>query len=248
MSGPNGVVLWEGASLIDGAPIVVIATGIEDASTNGKTGPMVQTWILRSDIAPGRAIHTGDDASVCGACPHRGTIVDGVNVGRTCYVTIWQAPRNVYESFHRGIYPRVTIAEATVLLSGKRVRLGAYGNPSAAPLPMWRKVTRLAYGRTGYIHNWRNAARGWRDLVMASVENAAEALEAQAMGYRTFRVRGKGEALATREVACPASKEAGYKTSCFDCMACGGLAAKAKVNIAIVVHGAGAGTFERARA
>jgi hypothetical protein len=241
----NGITLWEGASLIDGAPIVVIATGIEEASTNGKTGPMVQTWILRSDIAPGRAIHTGDDASVCGACPHRGMIVDGVNRDRTCYVTIWQAPRNVYESYHRGLYPRVSPSEARKLLADKRVRLGAYGNPSAAPLPMWRKATSLAYGRTGYIHNWRTAARGWRDLVMASVENAAEALVAQAMGYRTFRVRGQQEPLAPREVKCPASAEAGHKTSCFDCLACGGLASKAKANIAIIVHGSGASAFER---
>ena len=35
---PNGVILWEGASLIDGAPIVVIATGTRKASSNVKIG------------------------------------------------------------------------------------------------------------------------------------------------------------------------------------------------------------------
>ena len=38
ISKPNGIILWEGPSLIDGAPIVVIATGIKRASRNAKTG------------------------------------------------------------------------------------------------------------------------------------------------------------------------------------------------------------------
>ena len=232
---PNGVILWEGASLIDGAPIVVIATGLASKSDNVKTGAMIQTWIIRSDIAPTAAAHTGDDRSVCGDCPLRGTIVNGRNVGRKCYVTLFQAPRSVHDGYTRGIYPRVSPSEARKLLAGKRIRLGSYGNPSAAPLPMWRKVTSLAAGRTGYIHNWRSAARGWRELVMASVD-ASDANDAQAMGYRTFRVRSAGDDLAPREISCPASKEAGFKTNCASCLACGGTTAKARVNIAIAMH------------
>lgn len=231
----NGVILWEGASLIDGAPIVVIATGLANKSDNVKTGAMIQTWILRADIKPTEAVHTGADASVCGACPLRGTIVDGRNVGRKCYVTLFQAPRSVYDGYVRGIYPKVTPAQARKLFQGKRVRLGSYGNPSAAPLPMWRKVTELAAGHSGYIHNWQSAAIGWRDLVMASVDDN-DAAAAQAKGYRTFRVRAAGDNLMPREISCPASKEAGFKTNCAACLACGGLSAKAKVNIAIVMH------------
>ena len=72
----NGYILWEGASLIDGAPIVVIATGFASRSTNRKTGGMVQTYILRRDIDPVSAVQSGDDASICGDCPHRGIVVD----------------------------------------------------------------------------------------------------------------------------------------------------------------------------
>jgi len=39
----RGVILYEGASQIDGAPIVVIANRITTASDNAKTGAMVQT-------------------------------------------------------------------------------------------------------------------------------------------------------------------------------------------------------------
>ena len=241
----NGVILYEGPSLIDGQPIVVIATGLASRSDNTKTGAMIQTWIIRSDVAPIDAIHTGQDSSVCGSCPLRGELVNGRNVNRSCYVTIWQAPRSVYDGYTRGIYSKVTPKQAQALFEGKRVRLGSYGNPSAAPLPMWRVATRLAAGRTGYIHNWQSAPRGWSDLVMASVD-ASDAAAAQAKGYRTFRVRTAAEALQAREIACPASAEAGKKTNCAACLACGGNGARAKVNIAIVAHGAGASHVARA--
>jgi hypothetical protein len=48
----TGVILYQGASALDGAPIVVIANRIAAASTNSKTGAMVQTFIIRSDIDP----------------------------------------------------------------------------------------------------------------------------------------------------------------------------------------------------
>jgi hypothetical protein len=63
------------------------------------------------------------------------------------------------------------------------------------------------------------------------------------MGQRTFRVipvqqwvaRGK-LALDKNETLCPASFEAGAKTTCEACKLCGGATVKAK-SIAIVAHG-----------
>ena len=80
------VILWEGASLLDGAPIVAIATF---ASRNAKTGDMVQTWIMRADMAPMDALASGDDVSICGDCMHRPAN------GGSCYVKVWQAPRSI---------------------------------------------------------------------------------------------------------------------------------------------------------
>jgi len=67
----SGIILYEGPSRIDGAPIVAIATGLDDPSSNEKTGPMIQTWIMRSDIPPHVAQSSGDDASVCADCKLR---------------------------------------------------------------------------------------------------------------------------------------------------------------------------------
>ena len=52
---------YEGPSMIDGSPIVAIAT---ISSRNGKTGSIVQTWIMPADIDPLTAIKTGYDSAV----------------------------------------------------------------------------------------------------------------------------------------------------------------------------------------
>ena len=70
----TSAVFWRGPSAIDGAPVVAIASGLSpvpsDQSDNDKTGPMVQTWILREDMAPIMALR-GADRSICGDCVHR---------------------------------------------------------------------------------------------------------------------------------------------------------------------------------
>jgi len=85
----RGFVLYHGASTLDGAPIVAIATL---KTANRKTGDMVQTWIMREDIKPVESIHTGADSSVCGDCPLRGYIETRngktTNRMRGCYVNV----------------------------------------------------------------------------------------------------------------------------------------------------------------
>ena len=54
----RGFIFYRGKSPIDRAPIVGIAT-LE--SKNGKTGNMIQTWILRTDTHPLEARRTGRD-------------------------------------------------------------------------------------------------------------------------------------------------------------------------------------------
>ena len=68
---PTGYVIYEGASLLDGKPIMVVALL---KSSNGKTGNMVQTYIMRSDMNPMEASKMGEDFSICGNCPHKGIL------------------------------------------------------------------------------------------------------------------------------------------------------------------------------
>lgn len=237
MPTPNGVILYEGPSKLDGEPIVVIAVGLKTKSSNAKTGAMVQTYIIRSDQSPIAAVKSGADVSICGQCPHRG---DGTGKERSCYVTLIHGPARVYDGYLRGIYPKVSAFEARELFADKMIRLGTYGDPVAAPLAMWSVATKKAAGWTGYTHQWRDIDPAWSKLVMASADSVEDMTAAHALGYRTFRVTpDANENIKGLEVICPASEEAGKKTECFECKACMGTAAKAKVSIQIAAHGTG---------
>jgi hypothetical protein len=234
----RGFVFYDGPSALDGAPIIGIAVL---RSANIKTGDMVQTFILRADQSPLAAIDSGADASICGDCVHRGADTRA----RTCYVDVAKSVQSVYAAWTRGAYPLMSPAQGARMLSGRAVRLGAYGDPAAIPARHWRALLRYAAGRTGYTHQWRQAhAQQLRGLVMASADSASERDTARAMGWRTFRVRAADEPMGAREFACPASAEAGAKRQCIDCQACDGAArGPAQASVAIIVHGAMARHF-----
>ena len=231
----NGRILFDGPSELDGAPIVVVAVGFASGSSNAKTGAMIQTYILRADMSPVEAIHTGADISICGQCPHRGAAGNGK--GRTCYVSIGQGPATVWKTYLAGGYPRATLAELGALGRGRMVRLGTYGDPAAVPTLYWALLTAHSAGHTGYTHQWliRPELRG---LCMASVDSDAERQLAQAMGWRTFRVAMPGDiARARGEVVCPASAESGARTTCADCGLCAGASSGYTKSVAIAAHG-----------
>ena len=233
----TGMIIYRGPSLLDGAPIVAIATGLDGKHRNSKTGNMVQTWIMRDDIAPHLALKTGDDVSVCGNCQHRPAN------GGSCYVRVFQAPLVVWKAMHRGIYAMAEGLDAIRDAGRSRVvRVGSYGDPAAVPASVWRALVSEAQAHTGYTHQWRNAPE-LAALLMASADSPEEAIEAQALGFRTFRVRAASEPVLAREFVCPASKEAGAKTNCASCRACGGNASKAKASPVIIAHGATARRF-----
>tara|TARA_R110000868_G_scaffold229092_1_gene482116 strand:+ start:317 stop:1036 length:720 start_codon:yes stop_codon:yes gene_type:complete len=234
-----GFVFYRGPSPIDGAPIVAIAT-LE--SRNGKTGDMVQTWILREDISPLAAIATGADRSICGNCVHRGD----VDHERTCYVDAARAPSMVFDAYHRGQYIDLSGDPETVaMLTAQRVvRMGAYGDPAMVPIKKWRMLLSGSAGRTGYTHAWRRMwAQALKPYVMASVDSVKEQDIARAMGWRTFRVRTESEGLQANEFACPASPEGGLRKQCITCKACDGADRAGKASAAIIVHGSMAKYF-----
>ena len=238
---PNGYILYEGPSAIDGKPIVVIATGFASKSDNAKTGDMIQTWILRSDIEPSEALASGDDESICGSCEHRPGMKAKVLASGApfvpCYVKVWQAPRSIWGCYKRGGYQRIDATSLSDICSDRMVRLGSYGDPYAAPIALWEAMTSKASGWTGYSHQWRKAGAAWAKLVMASADSLADMIEAHKRGFRTFRVTAKPfEQVKGLESVCPASKEKGARTDCATCRACMGTSGKARVSIQIARH------------
>jgi hypothetical protein len=248
-----GLILYEGPSALDGAPIVAIATKILAKSANSKTGHMVQSYILRSDLHPMEALANGADASVCGSCKHRPRKLESGRTVRTCYVEVAKSVASVWGAYaNRNRYARPGIDYDAKLLpalfEGLAFRIGSYGDPAAIPFQIWRAATLKAAMVNGYTHQWQDSRfAAFKLLCMASADSADEMAAAHAAGWRTFRVRALTEPVFKGlEVTCPASKEAGYKAACADCKACGGLSAKAKVSIVIAAHGATAGSFQAA--
>lgn len=232
---PNGYILYDGPSMLDGAPIVAIATL---SSKNAKTGNMVQVWILRKDMKPTDAIHTGDDASICGECPHRGEIENGKNVRRSCYVRVFHGPHSVYRAYQRGNYEPVedprSISRA---LRNRFVRLGAYGDPAALPSEVIAAIVHRATGWTGYTHSWKDRPE-LAQWCMASCDTDRDEREALLLGFRTFRVTAEPmPKLSKRHFVCPASEEAGKKLQCFECGSCNGKGDGRRSNVQIAAHG-----------
>jgi hypothetical protein len=208
-------------------------------SKNAKTGDMLQTYIVRADVHPWEALKSGADESVCGGCQQRPYL------GGACYVNVAQAPSVVYKAFKRGTkYPTADgPKDLTALGRGRAVRLGSYGDPAAVPKRVWQALLREADSHTGYTRQWRRAH--WlKDLCMASVDSPSEAAEAQARGWRTFRVRREDQPVQTREFTCPASDEAGNRRSCATCKACNGTSrSSTAASPVIVAHGFRAALF-----
>lgn len=239
----SSVLVYEGPSMLDGHPIIGALTGLRRKSKNPKTGQIPQLWILRSDMHPMDAIRAGADYSICGDCVHRGHFVDE-RWTRSCYVNP-MGPSSVYTAYTRGKYPLVSIETARLLLAGLTLRLGAYGDPAALPHTLVEDLANAAKDHVGYTHQPSLCHDTLKKLVMASVETkqAGDALQAQ--GWRTFRILRPHETVSVKqEFLCPASKEAGHKTTCEHCTLCGGANTNAK-SVAIYVHGSYSGNLSR---
>lgn len=241
---PNGTVIYDGPSMIDGERIIALAVGLANGSANRKTGNMLQTYILRANMSPIDAARTGADVTICGDCPHRGHVAETAtgpkNVDRTCYVNLGQGPLSVWRAWERGRYTVTDPADLHLIGMGRLVRLGTYGDPYAVPLAIWEGFLASAVAWTGYTHQWKHAPEFAR-LTMASVDNEAEAVEARADGWRTFRVAMPGHIERMKnEALCPASAEAGKLLTCTECRACNGTATNRRGSIVIQAHGSSA--------
>lgn len=219
------MIVYDGPSVLNDVPIVGIITGLTTKSHNPKTGPMAQLWILHQDEAPHKAVKSGADASVCGDCPAR---------NKWCYVQTFQGPRSVWAAWKRGSYPPYD----PLLLQGKALRLGAYGDPAALPLSVLKEVTKDVDMYTGYTHAWKYCDDGYKHFCMASCDSREDAEDAISRGWRTFRVTVEaGDKSLPNEIICPASDEADQLLTCITCKTCDGNRRGLKSNVVIKAHG-----------
>lgn len=227
----NNKIIYEGPSMLDGKPIVAIAVWSEK---NTKTGGMVQTYILRQKIDPREANRTGQDYSICGNCPLRGTPTNKgkLAAGRRCYVNIAQGVLVVWKAYKRGVYDHAT-DHGQSLSKGRMVRLGSYGDPAAVPSIVWHRLLKGSAGHTGYSHQSKERQAEFdATIMMVSADSEKQAQEAWGKGQRTFRVLGPNDTINSKhEVLCPSPR-----VQCHSCGLCAGTGKKGK-SVAIGYHG-----------
>jgi hypothetical protein len=234
MFNKNTFIIYDGPSMLDGKDIVVLISGFKTRSKNDKTGDMFQTWILVKDIHPVEAAKMGLDVSICGDCIRRPIHEN------TCYVQLGKAVTSMWRAYKYDRYEKVTPAQVADMIRNhkrtKKLRIGSYGDPLAVPSEIFKPLIDAAESFTGYTHQVKRANKEWSRYVMASADTKQQALDYQAAGFRTFRVRAEKSTLLPNEIACPASKEAGRVSSCAKCSLCMGTTSKSKKSVAIIEH------------
>ena len=224
----NSIVLYKGISLLDDeTPIMVVMSGYNKDSTNDKTGPLVQLYILPIDILP-RDAYTSGSKAVCGDCKYNG------NNG--CYVR-WSHLKGIWSSARSQPYiPRYLAKE---FLRGLRVRVGAAGDPAAIPFSFWKDILSTCENFTGYTHQWDNPVyQDLSSLFVASTDSKEETQRAQEKGWNTFEVVDN-ESPSEDSILCLATDTTkqihGLPFTCASCMACNG---KGKKKVHVQLHGA----------
>jgi hypothetical protein len=124
-------------------------------------------------------------------------------------------------------------------ISTKKVdlcRFGAYGEPSLLSVDICAKLKKLAKNTTGYTHQWHNINEDYSNYFMASIDNTFELAIAKSKGYRSFFATDNKPVNSKTITNCPASKEAGNKTTCVKCSLCNGAQGNSKKDIYILTH------------
>ena len=112
------------------------------------------------------------------------------------------------------------------------VRFGTYGEPSLHPIELIDNITNICDTWTGYTHQWLRKPE-LSAYFMASTHNEFQEKNARLKGFRSF--------IATKDrldqfINCPASAEAGYKSTCSKCGLCSGTKGKGNKSIFILNH------------
>ena len=228
MAKPSGLIVYENK--------LIVLIAIIGKSSNRKTGNMIQTYILRRDRKPTEAIKDGSDSIICGNCPHR---YNQETKRRTCYVNIGQGPNMVYKKYSQNGYPRFNPKIHSKYFTGRMLRIGSYGDPAVIPFRVWKYLLQFPKSHTGYTHQWEKADPRFKNIVMASCDNKADAIYAGILGYRTFTVTSHDTQLrpiqSINSIPCVSVT---HGKQCEQCGLCNGNSKGMGKNIFIPAHGA----------
>lgn len=219
--------------------VIQLKTGQNKKLGIGKV--IVQTYHFAKD-----QIVSGDltnDSANCLDCPFSYNQNDGKTGG--CYthkgmqrMGLLAILRSLNKRYKTG-YGKMTFDKFLSIASAydlDMVRFGTYGEPVLLPIDMVTKLASLVDKKrwTGYTHQWNKPEFApYAAYFQASCHNIFEANIAKDMGWRSFVVVPEH---IDNAVNCPASKEAGNKTTCSQCSLCNGTSGNSSKDIYILQH------------
>lgn|GEM_PF-2283051 len=129
--------------------------------------------------------------------------------------------------------PSIHLLEKKIveISNDKYIRFGTYGEPTLIPFGLVSNMVKASKSHTGYTHQWSKKP-DYSAFFMASTHNEGQANMAQKLGFRSFIATDKK---LENAVVCPASNEAGFKSTCEKCGLCSGQR-KGTKNIQILEH------------
>lgn len=216
-----GYILHEG--IVNNEPFVAIATL---KTSNRKTGNMVQIWFVLKNIHPVDVVQSGLDAkTICQGCPFAS--------GNGCYVNIGQAPASVWKAYHKNRYLPLYPSQYASVFADRKIRFGAYGNPSLLPLAIVKAIAKVAKGWTGYFHDWKTNrfASEYSKYFMVSTESESSYRLAKSLNYRVFH------ASPVQPVGSMECLSDAKGLSCEKCLLCSGLNKSRLADVWINPHG-----------
>jgi hypothetical protein len=188
------------------------------SSTNSKTGNVIQQWVTPAKWEGAKKIDQINSQSVCADCP----------LMERCYVKRGQANMGLKSGAKSTNFTEADETDYLDLFKKQFLRFGAFGEPVLAGKKVISKLVGVLRNWTGYTHRWKLPEYQWaKDYLMASCDSN-DWQQAEEMGWRQFIVIKKGDPIPPHAVNCPASEEAGKRTTCENCGLCKGNGSKAK--------------------
>ena len=202
--------------VVDYVSFYLVITCIIKASSNDKTGDLIQTYLIDKKLMHEETVNFGSKCLECAMLSK-------------CYVnkdklSVRNALKRLESDSKTTSYELVSFDEALKHLkkAEKGLRLGTYGDPSILPLSDIEKLVNVSRMHTGYTHFWREIPTKYSRFLMASTECNADDLFSESLGYRAFRVLLKDKKEHTINDNFIECLNSSHDKTCLECKLCNG--------------------------
>jgi hypothetical protein len=184
--------------------------------------------MLVDGVKPTDAVKTGQDKAICGNCTLRKS---NTQEKLNCYVNDGFGPNAIFKAIERNSIK----TDTSKIKIAKIQRHGSKGDAACLSKEENMTILKLAKKTLNYTHAWSDKKQNYlKQFSMASVHSKEEAIEAQKLGFKTFRILDTAcEKLLPNEIVCYNFTKG---IQCVKCQICCGHQTKGQKSVAIPKH------------